>query len=392
MNSSRRITLGIELIDEPGWMGGTLYLRNLALSLARLPAGERPRIRLLGSAPAVAAVVRASGSPSLFANQRGENLTSRFLRRLGWRSRGSDTIDVVYPGFGSGWPGAVTIHWVPDFQHRHLPAMFQTEEIAARDKSIGAIASTPGVVVFSSQVAAEDFRRFFPDHVATPRIWHFCSLIAPKRTPSDSSPKILGNIPDKYLYLPNQFWVHKNHTTVLKALALLREKQQLKIPLVCTGAQSDRRNVEHFNNLRGFIREKGLGDQIHLLGLLARDEQVEVLRRAAAIVQPSQFEGWSTVVEDARAIGRPIFLSDIPVHREQNPPAAHFFHPESAEELATLLATNWTSLKPGPDPTAERSAKAKTDERVLSSAREFCSIVGNAITLKRQTNDPAIYT
>jgi len=380
MNNYRRLTLGIELINEPGWMGGTLYLRNLALSLARLPAGERPRIRLLGSALAVAAVVRASGSPSLFANERGNNLFIRFVRRLGWHHRASDKIDVVYPGFGAGWPGAVKVHWVPDFQHRHLPAMFQPGEIAARDKSIGAIASTPGVVVFSSQVAAEDFRRFFPDNLATPRVWHFCSLIAPKRAPSDSSPKILRNVPDKYLYLPNQFWVHKNHINVLKALALLREKQQLKIPLVCTGAQSDRRNIEHFNNLRGFIREKGLGNQIHLLGLLARDEQVEVFRRAAAIVQPSLFEGWSTVVEDARAIGRPIFLSDIPVHREQNPPSAHFFNPQSEEELAALLATNWASLNSGPDHATEQHAKAKTEARVLNSAREFCEIVEKAIT------------
>jgi hypothetical protein len=37
------------------------------------------------------------------------------------------------------------------------------------------------------------------------------------------------------------------------------------------------------------------------------------------------FEGWSTVIEDARGFGRPLIVSDIPVDREQADSDTIFF-------------------------------------------------------------------
>ena len=379
-----RLTIGIELIDEPGWMGGTLYLRNLALCLGRLPEEVRPGIRLLGNRSVVLRFREECGNTAIFDDKTGETAWGKVLRKLGWRSGApSEQIDVVYPGFGANVPNAVTIRWIPDFQHRYLPGLFSTDEIEARDRSIGEIASSPGVVVLSSEVAAADFRRFFPGYRATPRVWHFCSLVDTHGGGSQDSWRQRYGIPEKYLYLPNQFWAHKNHITVLKALAILNDRQGLSIPLVCTGAQSDRRNVTHFDSLLEFISERGIADQVHLLGLLPRREQIEVLRGAAAVVQPSLFEGWSTVVEDARAVGRPIFLSDIPVHREQAPAHGSYFSPDSDEELAALLADRWYSLSPGPDLNAERVARLEMEGRILDSAREFCDIASVALAMKR---------
>jgi glycosyltransferase involved in cell wall biosynthesis len=189
-------------------------------------------------------------------------------------------------------------------------------------------------------------------------------------------------LPEKYLYLPNQFWAHKNHITVLKSLVTLRDQYRIIVPLVCSGAQSDRRNSSHFSKLREFIREHNLADQVWFLGLVPRAEQIDVFRRAAAVVQPSLFEGWSTVVEDTRAIGRPIFLSDIPVHREQAPPNGSFFSPESHEALAALLAETWAHLRPGPDLDAEAAALKQTRIQVRESALEFCRIAREALEAK----------
>jgi hypothetical protein len=381
------ITIGIELIDDPNWMGGTLYLRNLALCLSRLPKAERPTIRLLGAPAAVATFV--AEHPGVFSPGAAcaHGSWQRWLRKLGLSRTPIDGgIDVVYPGFGSAVPGATTVRWIPDLQHRHLPHLFSSQEIAARDRSIGAIAEKPGIVVLSSEVAADDFRRFFPDHAATPRVWHFRSLLDLPGEPEEAvfDVRRAHNLPQKYLYLPNQFWVHKNHITVLRSLALLREQEGLEIPLVCTGAQSDRRNAAHFESLLTFMRESGLYNQVRLLGLLPRHEQITVLRGAAAVVQPSLFEGWSTVVEDVRAVGRPIFLSDIPVHSEQSPPRSIFFTPESAEDLATLLAANWPTLQPGPDHATEQKARSAVNRQNHASAVEFKNIAMAALAMKRE--------
>lgn len=377
LEATKRINIGIELIDDPSWMGGMLYLRNLALGLSRLPEAERPNVHLLGPGDVVERFLAECGNRSAFAAERSGLLT-KIGRRLGMSLQQPTPMDAVYPGFGQEIPGAATIRWIPDFQHRYLPHLFSAEEIAARDASIGAIAAQSGVVVFSSEVAAADFRAFYPQHLATPKVWHFCSLVETLTAPAGSILARLG-LPQKFLYLPNQFWAHKNHITVLKALTRLKREHDLVIPLVCTGAQSDRRNEGHFDTLMAFIGEEGLSDQVHLLGLIDRNDQVEIFRHAAAVVQPSLFEGWSTVVEDVRAVGRPIFLSDLPVHREQAPDRCWYFDAATEEDLARLLAAEWDALRAGPDTAAESAARDAMRALWLNSAREFCAIVHTAM-------------
>ena len=377
MKPPRKLTIGIELIDDPGWIGGMLYSRHLAICLSRLPESERPKVRLIGTPNVVSRFLNELGHLAKFESA-ANNLQRRLLRRVGW----PENIDVVYPGYGRHIPGAVTVGWMGDFQHRYLPHFFSAEEIAAREKSLAKIAGKPGVAVLSSEVEAEDFRRFYPNHQATPRVWHFCSLLDTTKPTSHSSLEKHG-LPEKYLYLPNQFWAHKNHVTVLKALVRLRREHGMIIPLVCTGAQMDYRNKAHFSSLVQFVKEQGLTDQIQMLGLIDRSEQIDVLRHAAVVVQPSLYEGWSTVVEDVRATGRPIFLSDIPVHREQNPENCAYFDPESDEQLALLLASQWNGLRVGPDSAAEERAREELDDRILRSGREFCDIARMALDISK---------
>lgn len=372
MTAQRHLTLCIELIDDPNWMGGIMYLRNLALSLSMLPAQMRPGLRLRGPETVARQVIDASPHPEAFrAPPRG--FISRVLSRVRGGRLPGEPVDVLYPGFGPPIPGASTIRWIPDFQHRHLPQNFSAAEIADRDAAISAIAASPGVVVLSSEAALADFRAFWPGHRVTPKVWRFRSIIDTRATPAADVPARFG-LPERFLYLPNQFWAHKNHITVFRAMARLRAAG-LEIPLVCTGAQSDRRNVGHFDSLMTFVHENGLEDQIRFLGLIDRQDQIEVFRRATAVVQPSLFEGWSTVVEDTRMIGRPIFLSDLPVHREQDETGrAVFFSPLDDEGLAVLLAERWDGLQPGPDGASEAAARAEGDLLIRQSGLDFLSI------------------
>lgn len=380
MRQATDLTIGIELINNKAWMGGTIYLSNLAQCISRLPLHERPKVRLLGDPQMVSNVQKAI---ALQAGTIAQNITSSSRGYLtGFSLRGSFRAllsrlfrqpDILYPGFGFSIPGAKIIRWIPDFQHRYLPGLFSADEIQARDESIGKVASQEGIVILSSKVALRDFRLFYPDSIATPRVWSFHSLInLSKCTVADEVPSPLV-LPEKYIYLPNQFWTHKNHKLVFTALNLLRHEHGITVHLVCTGLPSDSRAKDHYKNLLDFLRRNDLRDLVKLLGLLPRDQQIHVFRCCAAVVQPSLFEGWSTVVEDARAIGRPIFLSDIPVHREQMPDCPFFFDPHSPEDLAKLLASHWHHLPPGPDAEAEAAAQTSTEQLIQASARRFVS-------------------
>ena len=64
-------------------------------------------------------------------------------------------------------------------------------------------------------------------------------------------------------------------------------------------------------------------------------------------------EGWNTLIEDAKALGRPIICSDIKVHREQAPSALDYFSPQDPERLAEILLDRFPYLEPGPCPSRE---------------------------------------
>jgi len=61
------------------------------------------------------------------------------------------------------------------------------------------------------------------------------------------------------------------------------------------------------------------------------------MRNSQAVVQPSFFEGWSTVIEDARSLQVPVVASNIPVNIEQLGDEGTFFDPNNPEDLAALI-------------------------------------------------------
>ena len=65
------------------------------------------------------------------------------------------------------------------------------------------------------------------------------------------------------------------------------------------------------------------------------------MKGARFLIQPSLFEGWGTVLEDAKVLDKTVLLSDIPVHREQMNEKCTLFEPHDADELARLIVYNW---------------------------------------------------
>jgi glycosyltransferase involved in cell wall biosynthesis len=395
--TSRRkpLVIGLEMFSAKEWIGGAIYLRNLVYTLAALPPTEQPQLRLLYDDLAQPDLVDdlrnfAFVDPHVAHHRVG---TKNF--RLGHRAWGavgprtswlfpageSGELHIVYPGFGPPVPGAVHMHWIPDFQHLVLPEFFSTEECKRRTSAFAAIAAKRTMLVLSSQAALSDFQRFFPDAVVTPRIWSFCSVFS-ERERGGRDPLTTYQLPDKFAYIANQFWRHKDHTTVLVALARLRQRG-LEIPLVCTGLERDVRAPGYFDELMSLAVELGVSDQVRTLGMVPRADQIEIFRHAALVVQPSLFEGWSTVVEDAKAVAAPMLLSDLAVHREQTVGMQRTwtFRPRDPDALASRLAKIWPTLPRRPIPAEEEAVAIEHQKRVLEAGRQFVVAASEALDL-----------
>ena len=265
-----------------------------------------------------------------------------------------------------------TIGWIPDFQHIYLPELFGESELARRNTTYHRLAERATVVMLSSQAANDDFAAFAPNHTHKTRVVPFPSLLAFRSLdPDPGATRTKFNLPEKFALVANQFWAHKNHSLVVEALALLKET--LDIPVVMTGLPADHRDPanKNFSALLQAIATAGLNSQITILGLVPYPDLVNLMRTAALIIQPSRFEGWSTVVQDAVALGRPLLCSDIAVHREQVPRALSFFPTDRADVLAELLEAHWSNLVPGPNHQLEQHS--------LALERDFSERHGRAL-------------
>jgi glycosyltransferase involved in cell wall biosynthesis len=224
--------------------------------------------------------------------------------------------------------------WMPDFQHKRLPQFCSAQERENRDAFVARTQRT-GHLLLSSHAAEADFRRFYPA-LAKVQV-HVLQFSCPSIVDLDlmSREELAAQYPvrDPYFFLPNQFWQHKNHALVVEAL----RQAPSEIRVICTGMMDDQRSASYVPSLMENVRAAGVGDRFVCLGKVPYPVLASLMHHSVAVVQPSLFEGWSTTVEESKAMRKQIILSNIDVHLEQAPERAMFFPPDSPDELAECL-------------------------------------------------------
>ena len=380
-----------------GWLGGQIYLLNFARMMATLPKSERPRLVVVvmedwqkdpGLRELVTALFRCDSVIGVF-DQAGQlffqiPLLDRYLRTnhgtdrdQGRQRKLFSNIDWTFPVLYPSWGLATVprpIFWIPDFQHRFWPNYFKAEELIGRNRDITALAKRDVSVVFSSRDAESHFNRFYQGQHCRSHVWHFHTAPDPVPLIGDSGAYAALDLPQRFYYTPNQFWPHKNHVTLFRGLRRLLDDGH-DVTFVCTGSDLGSKPDSYQRSLLSLIAELDLGRNLRLLGVLPRTVQMELFRRACAIIQPSLFEGWSTVIEDARAIGRPLIVSEIPVHREQADGEAIFFSAQDHASLAAAVLEADSQLAPGPDIEREKASREALERNLADSARAFLDIL-----------------
>lgn len=235
------------------------------------------------------------------------------------------------------------IHWIPDFQDSKLKGLFSAADLNARKKFNRKLSKKGKCVVLSSIDCLNDFNTFYSPIKASTYVVHFVSYIEPiiRSLKAESERDILarnGLAGRHYACIMNQFWQHKNHIVVLKAIKeFFKNNPAFDFKFVFTGKLEDYRAPEYIDKLMLLFQEEEIKKHSVLLGFVDRIEQIAIMKNAAYIIQPSLSEGWGTVVEDAKVLDKTILLSDIPVHREQMNGKCRLFEPYDSMALAELI-------------------------------------------------------
>jgi glycosyltransferase involved in cell wall biosynthesis len=357
MVKNTRLKVGLLFSHWANWIGGSYYIMNLIEALKTLPTPQQPHICVYVYEQKDLEAIQKVQYPFISYhfiddatayNSYRYNIFERLVNYISLRLSGRIVIDkrpsdlsVLFPNppdvyYFARIPQSKQIHWVPDFQEKHLPHFFLDNEVMLRDLQHQELVQKDKRLIFSSQAALSDFRTYYPD--AQNEVWVMSFAVTHESYKDINTKDVLEkyNLPAHYFFAPNQFWVHKNHIVVIKAVEMLKQKG-LGCVVAFSGKEYDHRNSHYVEDLKQYVVEHDLQDNIKFLGFIDRAEQLRLMKEAMAVIQPSLFEGWSTVVEDAKAMNQCIIASNLAVHQEQLGEEGNYFDPYQPESLATQL-------------------------------------------------------
>ncbi|MER9596990.1 glycosyltransferase [Mesorhizobium sp. M0244] len=389
------ITIGFTLIGRGTWSGGESYLRNM-LGVIASELGGKVQAKLFltpeqhaGVGPSFDHLLAA---PAIVDNRvTGAGLGKRGLIAL---AGGSDrafadlvaehAVDLVFEvaqWFGNRFPLPV-ISWIPDFQHRRLPHLFPRSAWWRRDLGFRLQTSGNRTIMLSSKDALADCETFYPASRGKTAVVRFAIDLDPGAVMARTeAARLAHDLPERFFFLPNQFWIHKNHRLVVEALRHIDRLGGLDTlpPIILTGRTTDPRDPTLFKRVMNFAQTHRLERHFRHLGLIPYDDVVALIGATDCLLNPSRFEGWSTTVEEAKSLGAPMLLSDIRLHREQAPDAL-FFAPDNAEALAQRL------LEIGQRPIFVRDRVAVLQGRQQIRRRDYAAAL---LALFEKTNTAA---
>ncbi|HLM01250.1 MAG TPA: glycosyltransferase family 1 protein [Pyrinomonadaceae bacterium] len=251
-----------------------------------------------------------------------------------YESLGCDVIHFPYQDYV--YCNVPTVYNPHDLQHLHYPEFFPPEEIERREIVYPAACRAADMVVVASEFVKQDVVRNYDLAEDKVRVIAW----SPPEINSEKFPEDEARLlPVKYelpaapfaLY-PAMTWEHKNHIRLLEAVALLRERESLRVNLVCTGHKN-----AFWSQIERRLRELKLEEQVKFLGVVTHRELSALYLQAQFVVIPTLFEAASAPLFEAWQHNAAAACSSVTSLPEQAAGAALLFNPFSVEEIAVAL-------------------------------------------------------
>ena len=346
---TQRKKIGIVFNFSVSWLGGVYYVQNIIKALNYIQDKDKPEIIIFYKKELVNFTENIDYPYLKTIEWQFVNAYKGFL--LSWVLRKNvfldsllkeHNLDGIYPVYdlpvsNKNFQDTIIAGWFPDLQHKFYPNYFNKLNLVLREFRLKLLLKNADVLVLSSQDVANHFNEFYKIRKKLKiHIMPFVSIIDNWNFENIKYLKIKYKLPEEYFMVSNQFYVHKNHITILKALSILKKRNK-NIHVVLTGKMEYYKDPAFIESLKNQIVTNNISDMVSLLGVIPRQDQLSIMNGAKAIIQPSLFEGWSTVIEDAKSLQVPVIASNIDVHKEQMGDRGVYFEATNELDLANVL-------------------------------------------------------
>ncbi|MEO5365720.1 MAG: glycosyltransferase family 4 protein [Magnetococcus sp. WYHC-3] len=149
-------------------------------------------------------------------------------------------------------------------------------------------------------------------------------------------PADMPDIPADFLFYPAQFWSHKNHALLVRALASLQERHP-DMHLVFSGGPKNA-----YESVRALCETLKVTQRVHCVGYVSSAVLAALYRRARGLVMPSFFGPTNIPPLEAFALGCPAAVADVYAMAEQADGAALLFDPRSVDSAAAAMSALWS--------------------------------------------------
>lgn len=252
--------------------------------------------------------------------------------------------------FQGGVPYVMAVH---DLQHRlqpEFPEVSAGGEWEWREFLFGHGIRGAACVIVDSEVGKEDVLEFYGGKggISEDRVKilpfvppPYLTMVATGAT-DVVSVRRRYRLPERFLFYPAQFWPHKNHLALIRALALIRDRGGAVPALVLVGSHSGTLRSENFKNMLDTAHALHVSDHIRYLGYLSEADMAAVFSAAAGLVMPTFFGPTNIPILEAWHLGCPVLSSDIRGIREQVGDAGILVDPRSIESIADGIERLYT--------------------------------------------------
>ena len=135
----------------------------------------------------------------------------------------------------------------------------------------------------------------------------------------------------EYVYYPAQFWAHKNHIRIVKAIKVLKDRG-INFKAVFSGA--DKFNQKYIEEE---VKNLGISENIIFAGFITREELVALYQNAHSLVYASLLGPDNIPPLEAMALGCPVIISDLKGHIDQLGDNVTYFEALNEYDLADKI-------------------------------------------------------
>lgn len=388
----QHLRVGIPIIGKDNWPDGQLCIKTLIKAVNCIAKSERPQLFLVVAAENLAEFKAYQAIVSLLDGiifVGPDSVAAGQIIELPFMHCKSEDelfkkIDLYLPAIVEVLPERCAASWIPELQHLYRPELFSPEGLIRRDEACQKIAAQARFIIFSSRSDEQEFLKRYSSCKAVTKV---LSLPAcPEKDWYDGDPIGVQNqygLPDHFVLCCNPFLWHKNYPILFKALALVRQAGQ-NIHLVCTSSADAYPDPDYFGELQTHLKNLGIADYVHILGEISDHDRIQLIRRSLFVVQPSLNEGLTVIVQECRALGKAIILSDLGIHLEQG--YGIIFNSIEAKDLAQKIIALIPQSQPGPVLQREAEANREIAPIIETFANEFYNLVGQSQFIANKEN------